>query len=47
MRLVVRRLGRVKLVLIITIISVFMAIALNLCISLLFDHDTPIEEGYP
>lgn len=45
MRIVVRRLGRVKLVLIITIVSVFMAVVLNFGISLLFDHDTPIEEG--
>jgi len=45
MRLVVRRLGRLKLMLIITAISVVMAVVLNLLISYIFDYQTPIEQS--
>lgn len=45
MRLVVRRLGRVKLMLIITAISVVMAVILNLLISYIFNYETPIEQS--
>ncbi|WP_415905577.1 GGDEF domain-containing protein [Neptuniibacter sp. QD48_55] len=45
MRLVVRRLGRIKLMLLITAISVVMAVALNLIFSFLFDTDAPLLQS--
>lgn len=45
MRLVIRRLGRFKLMLIITALSVMMSIALNLLISGLLYYQTPVIES--
>ncbi|WP_415890887.1 GGDEF domain-containing protein [Neptuniibacter sp. SY11_33] len=45
MRLVVRRLGRIKLMLVITAISVVMAVALNLIFSFLFETGAPVVQS--